>query len=335
MSNKWIFSVGVIILFIVGLWSNSIEFIVLEKDSLISYPSQNLTDFTGTVYISPYYGDDFFVDLLVSATESIRIQSYDFTHTDIRSLITDKLEEGVDVQIMLEDRKYRQFRDAYSEIESLWSGYSNFSLQSDRKLWTNFLHSKYVIVDDHVASIQSANITFSAFRNREHFFVTYDTGIISWLTYLFAKDWSGESIQEQEIHPNILLCPIDCRDDILSLIIWAEESIWIQTQYISDPTIIQTLQSRIDDLDIKIVVADTDENKDFVNYFGFAIVRSLTNPYVHTKTMLIDDRILMLGSINFSTNSLDNNREAGILINDIDAINTYKHYFLQDWENGL
>jgi hypothetical protein len=36
--------------------------------------------------------------------------------------------------------------------------------------------------------------------------------------YLFDKDWLAEVIKEQEIHPNILLCPIDCRDDILGLI---------------------------------------------------------------------------------------------------------------------
>jgi phosphatidylserine/phosphatidylglycerophosphate/cardiolipin synthase-like enzyme len=95
------------------------------------------------------------------------------------------------------------------------------------------------------------------------------------------------------------------------------------------------LQSRIDEVDIQIVVADTDESQQFIQYFGPAVVRSLKNPYIHTKTMLIDDRVLMIGSINFSTNSLDNNRELSVIVTDTGAIQNYKHYFLQDWENSL
>jgi len=35
----------------------------------------------------------------------------------------------------------------------------------------------------------------------------------------------------------------------------------------------------------------------------------MKKPYLHTKMILIDDEILLLGSMNLSANSLDNNRE--------------------------
>lgn len=35
----------------------------------------------------------------------------------------------------------------------------------------------------------------------------------------------------------------------------------------------------------------------------------MKKPYVHTKMILIDKKILLLGSMNLSANSLDNNRE--------------------------
>ena len=60
----------------------------------------------------------------------------------------------------------------------------------------------------------------------------------------------------------------------------------------------------------------------------------MKKPYLHTKMILIDDEILLLGSMNLSANSLDNNREIWILLNDPDLIWEFKKTFAQDWEKS-
>jgi hypothetical protein len=54
------------------------------------------------------------------------------------------------------------------------------------------------------------------------------------LKMLFEKDRNGQKIQENDIHPNLLFCPINCRNKIEYLIKNATKSIKIYNQYISD-----------------------------------------------------------------------------------------------------
>jgi phosphatidylserine/phosphatidylglycerophosphate/cardiolipin synthase-like enzyme len=55
---------------------------------------------------------------------------------------------------------------------------------------------------------------------------------------------------------------------------------------------------------------------------------------MHTKTILIDDTYLVIGSINFSSNSMDNNRELAIILIDPELIQEWKSDFDYYWEQG-
>src|SRR6185312_6577294 len=43
-------------------------------------------------------------------------------------------------------------------------------------------------------------------------------------------------------------------------------------------------------------------------------VRKLSTPYVHAKTMVADGTLAYVGSENFTANSLDSNRELGLIV---------------------
>jgi predicted nucleotide-binding protein len=47
----------------------------------------------------------------------------------------------------------------------------------------------------------------------------------------------------------------------------AEKSIVIQTQYIMDDEILDILRKKSSEVDIAIIVADTDDNFDLISYF--------------------------------------------------------------------
>lgn len=91
---------------------------------------------------------------------------------------------------------------------------------------------------DHEFLVQTANLTHSSFfKNREYFFVGTHTGVRKSLQTIFEKDWRGEQILLEDIHPNVLVCDINCRVVIEELLSSAEKSIIIETQYISDSMI--------------------------------------------------------------------------------------------------
>jgi phosphatidylserine/phosphatidylglycerophosphate/cardiolipin synthase-like enzyme len=83
-------------------------------------------------------------------------------------------------------------------------------------------------------------------------------------------------------------------------------------------------------VDMAIIVADTDDNYDLISYFWPWIARSLKTHYNHTKMILVDEKYLLLGSMNLSSNSLDKNREIWIILMDTGHISEFIQWFKKD-----
>jgi len=76
---------------------------------------------------------------------------------------------------------------------------------------TEYVHSKFAVWDSG-ALIQTSNLNKSSFvGNREYIFYTEDTGIIASLSGIFYKDRAGLPLLKSDIHPNLAVCPINCR----------------------------------------------------------------------------------------------------------------------------
>ena len=67
---------------------------------------------------------------------------------------------------------------------------------------------------------------------------------------------------------------------------------------------------------------------------GGVLVKTLSSPYIHAKLILVDDQKAYVGSVNLSTQSMDKNRELGIIIQRSDTINTLFSSFQKDWDKG-
>jgi len=52
-----------------------------------------------------------------------------------------------------------------------------------------------------------------------------------------------------------------------------------------------------------------------------AIITYLKKPYQHAKVLIIDDKMAYIGSINFSRQSMEENREVGIMTINTNIIN--------------
>jgi len=319
-------------------WTGSLQ---LSLGSGFSHPVvaqsawsvEQIQDIAGDLRISPYGTEHKFLSFLTHTKDILYIQTYDFTHKKVRALLKKLALWWTDVRIMQENKKYQQYADTYKQVVDFFTWIDNVQVKSDADLWTNFLHTKLKLTDTHY-SIQTANITQSAFKNREYFLIGNDPVIWENLYTLFLKDWEWEEIYPADIHPNLLVCPINCREVLELMIAAAQESIVIQTQYIVDERIMDLLKKQ-SSLDMQIVVADLDSNRALLYYFWPTVARALPKPYVHAKMMLIDDKYLYVGSVNFSDNSMDQNRELGIIVTNPEAIDAFTKQFVQDWGKGV
>lgn len=95
----------------------------------------------------------------------------------------------------------------------------------------------------------------------------------------------------------------------------AQKSIRISAQYVTDQRIIAMLDKK-QLLDLRIRSNDTVDNYPLRDLLGPKVVNLQKTPYSHDKMLIIDGKYLMIGSMNFSDNALDSNREIGIILTD-------------------
>ncbi len=337
MKKKYFWRIVAIIILIIGFLLGDVQ---LQFGAASSQPSpktivrymKDIQNITGDFFRSPGESLSKELSAFQKTTTSLDLWTYEFTQKDVKYVLKNLLSSGVNIRIIVENNKYKQFQNTLKELQKYFSGYTNMSIKSDKQMGTEYTHAKVNLIDSGFI-IQTANLTHSSFAsNREHFFQSYDSGVWASLHTIFDKDRNGQDISQKDIHPNLVVCNINCRGVIEYLLNSAKKSIIIQTQYITDDVLRNILKTKKTLPELKMIVADTDDNDELVRYFWDEYARKLKKYYNHTKMILIDHQILLLGSMNLSTTSLDKNREIWILLLDPTIIDEFTTQFSQDWK---
>ena len=274
-------------------------------------------------------------EFLKNTDEYLKLETYDFTNNFFKARFQNLSNIWLPVNIILENNKYQQYQNTFRDLQNYFSWDENIELRSDDQMWTTYVHAK-ITLNENDFRVQTANLTKSSFEsNREHFFYSEDKEFHDSLNQLFDADWVWDDLSTLNLHPNLVVCPLNCREVIKTLLESAEKSIAIQTQYIVDDEILDILHKKSSEVDMAIIVANTDDNYDLISYFWPWIARTLKSHYNHTKMILVDEKYLLLGSMNLSANSLDKNREIWIILMDTRHIADFEKWFKKDWESSI
>lgn len=274
-------------------------------------------------------------EFLKNTDEYLNLETYDFTNKFFKTRFQDISNRWVPVQIILENNKYQEYGNTFRELQEYFTWNKNIEIRSDEQMWTSYVHAKVTLNED-AFRVQTANLTKSSFEsNREHFFYSNDSGFRDSLEKLVDADWAWDDLSTLNLHPNLVVCPFNCREIIKTLLESAEKSIVIQTQYIVDDEILDILHKKSEQVDMAIIVANTDDNYDLISYFWPWIARTLKSRYNHTKMILVDEKYLLLGSMNLSSNSLDKNREIWIILLDSWHVSKFENWFKKDWADSI
>ena len=119
------------------------------------------------------------------AKHSVDLRTYDFTHKEFKETLKMLAQSGVNVRIIVEDKKFQQFQNTLKVLSQYFSWYKNIQLKSDKQMGTEYTHAKVNLIDSGFI-IQTANLTNSSFAsNREHYFQSFDTGVWTSLHRIF------------------------------------------------------------------------------------------------------------------------------------------------------
>lgn len=249
-----------------------------------------------------------------NAKEKIFIEIYTFTKIEnLYNALLEAKNRWVDVRILLEWAPYGTptiNRNAY-----------NFFKKNNIKVWYTdnnrytFTHAKFWIIDDEYG-ISTGNWTKSFFsKNREYIYFGKDLITKNFLEKIFLRDFVHQWFeQKSEIPDQIVISPLNSREKIENFITAAQNEIFLYVQTISDEKILaKILEIQKNWKNIFICTADNKTNREVSGRFP-QIWKFGKKPYLHAKIMLADSEKIFLWSQNFTTNSLENNREMGIIL---------------------
>lgn len=269
-----------------------------------------------------------------NAKSRVYVEVYIFTEKRLKKSLINAKKRWLDVKVILEKNIYlawnlnkETFKDLEKNgIEVIYSNPENYSLN----------HSKMMIIDEEVI-ISTGNFSYSTFKYNREFFIFLDNKVLLPIFLeIFENDffWIKKNIN----HSNLVLSPFSSRDKLEYLLNNTKKTIKIYAHNISDNSILNILLEKQKSwVEIKMILPDlkkvpSNENEIELLKKNNINLKMVDKPEIHAKSILIDEKYLYIWSINFSSYSMDKNREIWILIKNKDLIKQFLDIFNSDFE---
>lgn len=234
----------------------------------------------------------------------------------------------IDVRVMLEEHPY-------GGDSAALSAYHRLRAAGVTVHWANegafrFTHEKALLIDGTTAGIFSFNLTYSGvYRNREFGIIDRTPADVSTLTTIFDADWNH---RVPHVRPGrLVVSPINARTALDHLIDGARHTLDVYAEEILDSSLELHLDAaRKRGVRVRVITSDSSGGADALRAGGIPVT-IMAHPYVHAKAIVADGSTVFVGSENISSTSLDDNREAGIILSDRSMAGTIESTFNGDW----
>jgi cardiolipin synthase len=305
--------------------------------------------------VEPDMGVQPLLNAIAAAKKSIWIEIYMFTDNgataQLVAALSAKAKAGVDVELLIEPKPYippgppncsvtpDPTQVSAAAIAALTAAGVKVQ-QSDPRF--NFTHEKAMVVDNAIAYIMTLNFSNSAFTvNREYIVPDANPVDVAEISNIFHADWARKPYAPQA--PDLVVSPTNSRTKIINLIDSAQTSLVVESEYITDALCLQHLHARAA-AGVKINVMCSFQPKDpctgedsnakelqGLNAAGITQVEFTQTVTMHAKAIIADGKTAYVGSENLTANSLDRNREMGILLTDPASLQTLILTSQKDW----
>ncbi len=307
---------------------------IKQEKNISDFKLENLKDIKNTdFYYTPYKKLlDKIITKIDNAEERVYIEVYMLTETRIQNALIKAYNRWVETKVVLEknpykatniNNKYFKYLDE-SWIDIVWSNPNLYALN----------HSKFMIIDS-LLIVSSGNFTYSTFAfNRDLFLFIWDKNILNNFLEIFKKDFGQKKVLIY--NENLVLSPNYSREKFKILFDNAKFKIDMYFQYLHDSKLEELLIKKSKSgVKVRVVVSENFYNseKEKIKYLekNNILIRPLLKAKMHSKSILVDNKYLFIWSVNFSSYSLDKNRETGLIFTNKDIILKFMELFKKDF----
>ncbi len=281
------------------------------------------------------------VDAIRGAKKSVWLEIYLLTNKSIITALEDDANNGIDVRVMLEQHPFGG--GSVSPSETL----DQLKAAGIKAQFTNpvfaLTHEKGMVIDNTTAFIMTSNFTNAALGtgssllNREYDIIDTNSQDVQAVAAIFQADWARTTASFNA--PNLVVSPVNSRSDFSSLIGSAKKTLLIEAEEMNDTAIEQAIVAAGErGVEIQVILPAPSSSSSDSNGSGIAAIKKSNiavkedhHRYMHAKIIVVDGKEAYVGSENISAQSLDQNRELGLILSDSSVLNTLEQTFQTDW----
>jgi phosphatidylserine/phosphatidylglycerophosphate/cardiolipin synthase-like enzyme len=295
---------------------------------------------TYTLVTEPDQGLQAIYDLLSSAKKSIDMTMYELSDTTVTTTLTTAAGNGITVRVIL---------DQNNEKANNTTAYNTLSAGKVQVHWANPVyactHQKTITIDSATSAIMTLNLTPEDYATTRDFAViTNDPADVAAIETTFNADFTNAAITPPT-GDNLVWSPTNSRSALTALINGAKASLLISQEEFDDAGIQSAVEAALK-RGVAVTLVQENLNGAYSSVLNtlkaagavIAIFSSKTGYYIHAKTILADygtpQASLFVGSENFSTDSLNKNRELGLIFNDPGCMTGVHTAITADYNKG-
>lgn len=275
--------------------------------------------------------------LIESASSSIDVVMYEFNDKQLETLLAQEAEKRIAVRVIL-DNGYFGAGSAINE-----EAFDYFQENGVQVHWSPqyfaLTHEKSIVVDGREALVMTFNFSPQYYKSDRDFGVLDpDPNDVAAMEQAFSADWNSKNVAAE--NGDDLVWSPNSRGQILQLVDSATSSLDVYNEEMQDPQIIAALESAAKrGVNVEVDMTYSATWKSAFQQLAAAGVHVRTSPanaplYIHAKVVIADGRQAFVGSENFSSTSLDQNRELGLMLSDPSVVSSLSKTFRQDWQTA-
>jgi len=291
-----------------------------------------------SLLILPDQGENAIYNFVNSATSSIDMTIYELNDVTLENDLVSREKAGVDVRVILDQAQKSYNTAAYNLLTAGGVGV----------VWSStaftYTHQKTITVNNDESYISTGNFDNTYYAtSRDYGVFDTDANDVAAIVAVFNADYTHTSITPSD-GDDLVWSPTDSQTHLLALIDGAQHSLDIEQEEFSDTTLVNAIVADENrGVTVRVVIEDPSEYSSELNEITAAGGKvtgysSSTGFYIHAKTVIADygysTAKAFVGSENFSSGSLNDNRELGMITTDSGVVTGLETTFDGDFSGS-
>lgn len=289
-----------------------------------------------------------------NSQKSIDMALYGYTDIpEITTAIQSAIKRGVNVRLVhdVSGDGTNFYPDTFKFAKILTESRADYG---DYAYQNSIMHNKFMILDENTVITGSANLSFTDISgfNTNDILIIKSPEIANIYTEEFEQMYNNkfhgkkEKIKNKEnilLGDSIVSIYFSPQDDIIDTVIIpminnAHRYIYIPMFAITHKTVTQALiNAHARGVDVKVILDATNANNKYSTHeklrkAGIAVKTENYAGKLHSKSLIIDDKYIITGSMNLSKSGNSKNDENVLLIENPSLAKYYKSFFLYLWK---